>query len=600
MDRERGNDSLHDRIADASYRCTVADAASESSTNTSRPREECRFVCHGERVGTFELHAIAPAEVVRSRSIGWDHPFATMIDEPHRSPPAWLARLRTTASVDDPLRVASIMAVQRTLDNAAVPHVLPIRAVERGADGLLAVYRRVAGVDLGRLVRRGPLPLPRVFAILRQICRCLAEAHAVGIGHGLLGPASVVVEAEGGSDQVWIADFGLASLFEHDEDTRCLALHPTTPERVFGGGTETSEDVYLVGVLAFWMLTGEPPFGAENLETLRRRHAIEDPKGVSEVAGRAIPDRLEAAVADALRKDPDERPQDIVELEARILAAQMQSGIETPWDAVPTRRHFTGPVRTVPVVPRVTRLGTAVVGAGVRPIHADVAVQPTAAAAANAAPPLRGDVAVAAGPSRDRMRGHIVALVAGATASWCLAIALALSDEPEPELRSAGLLVDRDPAPASTPTAAPRASTAVPRATALALPPPPGPVPAIARPVEVAPAASVAPSVAKPHAVAVSPTTKPPADRDHATAECDLVRRAAVDARNAHDWAGLLRHSTRASCWSARAEPTKLRVKALLELGRFAECVDVGRDVRRDAELDRWLALCATRTEPTL
>jgi hypothetical protein len=133
------------------------------------------------------------------------------------------------------------------------------------------------------------------------------------------------------------------------------------------------------------------------------------------------------------------------------------------------------------------------------------------------------------------------------------------------------------------------------------LPPVPGPLPA---PQAPAPPPATAPPVAAPAPTPTPVATSAPQPQvPRAVAQaraCGLVRRAAADARVAHDWAGLLRHTSRSSCWQSERDRTKLRVKALMELHRFSNCIEVGQHFAAvDHEVARWVQLCGRRLEST-
>jgi hypothetical protein len=80
------------------------------------------------------------------------------------------------------------------------------------------------------------------------------------------------------------------------------------------------------------------------------------------------------------------------------------------------------------------------------------------------------------------------------------------------------------------------------------------------------------------------------------TADCERSRQQAADARRAHDWTGVLRHSASARCWSSSADRLRLRVQAYMELGRFDRCLALGSG-STDADVQRFVTLCNHRRE---
>lgn len=541
----------------------------------------------------------------------WTHPFASITEDPLRDPPALIERLRPSDNTADPLLVARIEAVHRTLSRCGVPHVLPLRGVERTDDGgLLVVHREVLGEDLGTMLSRGPLGLERAITILRQLCRSIGRAHAVGIEHRLLGPASVILTGRGtGPGVIEIIDFGLSNVVSDEEvDGDAAVLAPITPESVLGGESAVSEDVYAIGALAFWMIAGRPPFRGDDAATLRRRHAIEDCPSIADVAPYDLPDTLVDAIDRALHKDPDDRPADIAELEAAIIRAQRQARIETPYDALldgpprSTKREKEEPGQ--PPGPRRRRtapmsIDPALVdgGSGTRGV----------AARGTSHPPKsrRGGTLVefVQAPTRSRRRRAIVSalLSAGLLGAWLLIASsgTGIDDahaDPQPDAPS----VYAEHAPKVTAPAA----AVVPRSDEVPLPTAPGAAAAVEPEPEWLADAPIDDDEELADIVIEDADEGEPArteePRSSATrlsdAQCTAERRTAFEARNEHRWRALLSATRHGECWASHRERAKLRVKALMELQRFEGCARVGAALSRpDPELQRWVALCRER-----
>lgn len=260
----------------------------------------------------------------------WEHPFGVIRDAADREPPALIATLAPSIGADDPLLVARVAAVHRRLAAAAVPHVLPILAVEHDDGRVKIVHRKVDAQPLAAVLRKGPLPLERTLAILRRACASLGAAQRLGVDHRALGPATVLLGVHN-DHELWIADYGIADLLPRDRTSAALELVPITPEQMSGGATASSEDVYLLGCLAYRMISGTPVFHAEDLATLRRRHAIEDPPRL-DIAG--VPAALREAIARALQKDPEERFPDFATFDRVLARAQREANLP---DSAPAR-----------------------------------------------------------------------------------------------------------------------------------------------------------------------------------------------------------------------------------------------------------------------
>jgi serine/threonine-protein kinase len=186
----------------------------------------------------------------------------------------------------------------------------------------------LAGMDLQALVERfGPLPAPRVAYILRQALGSLAEAHAHGIIHRDVKPSNIFLTQRGGLfDFVKVLDFGLAKRVVADgapELTKTGMLFGTpryiAPETVYG--TEKADhrsDLYNLGGVIYWMLTGQPPFPAENSVDLLIDHVKTVPQPPSELTEVPIPPELDALVTRLLEKNPEDRFQSAGEAEAAL------------------------------------------------------------------------------------------------------------------------------------------------------------------------------------------------------------------------------------------------------------------------------------------
>jgi serine/threonine-protein kinase len=559
----------------------------------------------------------AAGTIDNSRPRLWEHPLGDvmMLTAACAGRPALVTFLRATERMRDALLVARVEAVHRVLQRGSVPHALRVQSVQPAPDGeLLLLYPAVQGEGLVNVLREGPLPPSRALAVLRQVCRSLAAAHAVGIEHHVLSPASIVFLREGDPEAIGILDYGIAPLFEGHDRSECAELHPITPEAVTGGGTGFSEDIYLVGCLAYQMLSGEPPFRGDDLQTLRRRHAIEDPKRLDELPIAALPAHVVDAVARALEKEPDDRFASIAELEAALMGAPRGQ-----------TRAYTEPPRAAPrraVEPEKRRIEPALVFAPGRrreqagPVLASdpkptVQVEPGSLLRGTSIAIRRPDLSSTPAPKVAKRR-HRPRKLAAATLGLALLVAAGVigfaGEEPPPvhDVQTAAVVPPRvrDGGPTPEPV------EPVAAADELPLPPTPGPIPPPTAATEAAPPKPI-PVVAT--AEPAPPRRERPEPRktrtddarehvveaaSNASELCALTRRAAVDARGAHDWQGLLRHTAHASCWASADDRLALRIKALMELGRFTECVRLGHRVSRpQADVQLWTRLCSKRSD---
>jgi serine/threonine-protein kinase len=173
------------------------------------------------------------------------------------------------------------------------------------------------GEDLGRLVERdGPQSVARTRHILRQVAAALGEAHDAGLVHRDVKPENVMLCTRGGvRDFVKVLDFGLVKDFATSSDVkitreRSLAGTPLymAPESILSPETVgPAADVYAVGCVAYFLLTGRTPFEGENLVQVCTAHVHEQPKPPSTYAP-GVPPALDALVLRCLGKKPEARP----------------------------------------------------------------------------------------------------------------------------------------------------------------------------------------------------------------------------------------------------------------------------------------------------
>jgi serine/threonine-protein kinase len=187
------------------------------------------------------------------------------------------------------------------------------------------VMELLAGRNLETLVRDfGPLPADRAVFLLRQVCHSLADAHARGLVHRDIKPANIHVGRMGlDYDFVKVLDFGLVKFGDPSLRVETLTTldHRTSgtpaymaPETILGEDVDRRADVYALGCVAYFALTGQLVFEAENSMKLLLQHLHATPIRPSERTELPIPPQLEDLILACLEKDPANRPQDAGEL----------------------------------------------------------------------------------------------------------------------------------------------------------------------------------------------------------------------------------------------------------------------------------------------
>ena len=175
------------------------------------------------------------------------------------------------------------------------------------------------GCDLETLVRQyGPLPPARTLHLLRQICHSLGEAHAVGYIHRDIKPANIYVCRVGLEyDFVKVLDFGLVRQEDRRQAQTLLTREAgiigtpayMAPEAIAGDGdVDRRVDIYALGCVAHFLLTGEEVFGADNSMKVLMRHLQDPPPAPSQRAPQPVPRAVDDLVLACLQKDPERRP----------------------------------------------------------------------------------------------------------------------------------------------------------------------------------------------------------------------------------------------------------------------------------------------------
>jgi serine/threonine-protein kinase len=217
------------------------------------------------------------------------------------------------------------------------PHTVALHDFGMSEDGnFYYAMELLEGLELETLISRfGPQPGSRVVHILGQVCDSLAEAHYHGLIHRDIKPSNVFLARLGMNfDFVKVLDFGLVKL-DNSAHSR-LTVDGTTagtpaymaPELATGAPYDARVDIYGLGCVGYFLLTGAPVFDEPSPVAVALAHVQKQPVPPSQRTELGVPVSLERAILSCLAKDPADRPQSAVEL-AHLLVACEDVGIWT-------------------------------------------------------------------------------------------------------------------------------------------------------------------------------------------------------------------------------------------------------------------------------
>lgn len=292
-----------------------------------RMHRMAREVEEARRVGNYELQeqvgAGGMARVYRARHRLLKRPTAVKIIDLAMTSDEMLARF------DREVRLASQLMHPNTVeifDYGRTPEGQPFYAMEF-----------LDGLSLQQIVERfGAFSPARALHVLRGIAGSLSEAHERGLVHRDIKPANVMLCRRGGEDDVVkVLDFGLVkdTRSPHTRDlTRALRVLGTpafmAPERIERpDGADFRSDLYALGAVGFFLLTGRAPFEGDSDLSLAYRVVHVPAPSVGDCAAQPVPAELQALIARCLAKSPDARPASAVDLLAELDA--LRAG--QPW-----------------------------------------------------------------------------------------------------------------------------------------------------------------------------------------------------------------------------------------------------------------------------
>ncbi|MCR9247151.1 MAG: serine/threonine protein kinase [bacterium] len=211
-----------------------------------------------------------------------------------------------------------------TVTNERCARLLDVGETADG--GTFLAMELVEGDTLDTLVKRGALAPAHAVEILVQIAEALVAIHGAGLVHCDLAPRNVMVSQRGGTLVAKVLDFGIArsvsitagERLEHGEFRGFANPAFSAPEQLAGDAVDPRADLYSLGALAWFLLTGEPPIVERDSSRAARRAVAGELESWPGVAG--VPRRFQTLIQSCLRRDPDGRPPSAAVVRRELLA----------------------------------------------------------------------------------------------------------------------------------------------------------------------------------------------------------------------------------------------------------------------------------------
>jgi eukaryotic-like serine/threonine-protein kinase len=238
-----------------------------------------------------------------------------------------LPRERTT-----PTGVARFEREVQLTAELAHPNIVAIYDFGRTPDGsFYYAMEYLEGLDLQRLVEEaGPLPAARAVHLLVQAADALAEAHEVGLIHRDVKPANLFVSSSRRrADHLTVLDFGLAKDYSQREPDPSVSLSDTitgtplymAPESIVTPNEmDARSDLYALGAVGYWLLTGTAPFAGRTIVEVCAAHLHMPVESPSTRLGTPLARELEELILECLAKKKTDRPSGAAELVERLRA----------------------------------------------------------------------------------------------------------------------------------------------------------------------------------------------------------------------------------------------------------------------------------------
>jgi len=264
--------------------------------------------------------------------------------------------LRASLAADEKI-VARFSREARAASKILHPHALSVTDFGEDEQGtVFLVMEFLSGQTLKELIRNeGPMPLPRVVEIMRQVGGALDEAHGQGVVHRDLKSDNIMLLGTPGADYAKVLDFGIAKIKESDGE-----YDPglTSPDLVIGTpqymspeqcsqspDIDARSDIYSLGVILYEMFVGHVPFTGESPTAIMLKHLQHPAPSILDERP-DLPPAVDKVVQKAMQKRPENRYESICELVEDLTVA---AGIEPATPSYPEMKPVTAAAVTVEI-----------------------------------------------------------------------------------------------------------------------------------------------------------------------------------------------------------------------------------------------------------
>ena len=240
------------------------------------------------------------------------------------------------------------------------PNTVAIYDYGRTPEGLFYfAMEYLGGIDLDQLVRQfGPQPEGRVIHILRQVCGSLAEAHRIGLIHRDIKPANIVLTRRGDMrDFVKVLDFGLVKAVNLESADGLVTNavvgtpHFMPPEAIERPeSVDSRSDLYSLGAVGYWLLTGTTLFENDTVEGLLARQVKATPPHPSKRVSHPVSADLADLIIQCLAKSPDQRPPSAEALDQGLA----ECAFAEAWTSLDAEHWWQANMRAVEALPAAT------------------------------------------------------------------------------------------------------------------------------------------------------------------------------------------------------------------------------------------------------